>query len=141
MAKIEGRWIALLAVTGVVIYLNWLMLVPFLGVIAWASVLVILFWPAHRRIVTRLKNPTLSSLFSCLLVVFVILIPVTLVSIAVVNEASKLGDNVQAMQSNGFDLLDRNSPLTGGLVRFLEPYIDLGQLRASEAVAERLQGL
>jgi predicted PurR-regulated permease PerM len=141
MAKIEGRWIALLAVTGVVIYLNWLMLVPFLGVIAWASVLVIVFWPVHRRIVARTKSPALSALLSCLLVVFVILIPVTLVTLAVVNEASKLGDNVQAIQANGFDLLDPNSPLTGRLVRFLEPYIDLGQLRASNAIAERLRGM
>jgi predicted PurR-regulated permease PerM len=141
MAKIEGRWIALLVITAAAVYLNWLMLVPFLGVIAWSAVLVILFYPLHRRILVRLNSPSWSALVSCLIVIFAFLIPITLLTLAVVNEASRLSDQVQAMQSSGYDLLDPNSPYTGKFVRWLGKYVDLNQLRSEGAITSRLRGV
>src|ERR687896_707929 len=44
------RWIAMLAATGLLIYLCWLMLLPFVDVLMWAVVLVVVFQPVHRRI-------------------------------------------------------------------------------------------
>ncbi|MCA1601019.1 MAG: AI-2E family transporter [Acidobacteria bacterium] len=43
------RWWVLLAVTAIALYLCWLMLQPFVGVLAWAAVLVIVFYPIHQR--------------------------------------------------------------------------------------------
>jgi predicted PurR-regulated permease PerM len=141
MAKIEGRWIALLVVTAVVVYLNWLMIQPFIGVIAWSAVLVIVFYPVHRRVLARVKRPGLSSLISCLLVIFIILIPITLVTLALVNEVSKLSDQVQTLQASGYDLLDPNSPATGKYVRWLGQYFNLEQLRSEGAISEKLRGM
>ena len=39
----QARWIAVLAATAIALYLCWVMLRPFMGVVAWAGVLVIVF--------------------------------------------------------------------------------------------------
>ena len=39
----QARWLAVLVATAIALYLCWLMLRPFLGVLAWAIVLVIVF--------------------------------------------------------------------------------------------------
>ncbi len=80
--RIQPRWIALLAATAAGLYLCWLMLLPFINVLAWAAVLVVVFYPVHRRLVERTKRPATSALISCLLVIFVILLPLTLVTLA-----------------------------------------------------------
>lgn len=137
MGKIQARWIALLVVTAVALYLNWLMLVPFIGVLAWSTVLVIVFYPFHKRLLARTNSPGWSAALSCLLVIVMILLPLTLVTLAVVNEASNLTHKLQA----GGDLLDPNSPVTGPAVRWLGQYVNLDQLRSQEFIVERVRSL
>src|SRR5215218_6870306 len=70
------RWIGLLAASLVALYLCWRMLQPFVEVVLWAIVLVIVFFPVHRRIRARVGSPGWSAVLSCLLVIVVILGPV-----------------------------------------------------------------
>jgi predicted PurR-regulated permease PerM len=142
------RWIGLLAATLVALYLCWKMLQPFVEVILWAVVLVIVFFPVHRRIRARVGSPGWSAVLSCLLVIFVILVPLTLLTVAVVNE---LGNFAQMLQpkadgSGGAagaaaGLLDPNSPYIGPAVRWLGQYVDLNSLGSQEFIAERLRGV
>ena len=46
-----GRSLGLLVIFAIAAYLCWLMLRPFVGVLMWAIVLVVVFYPAHRRLV------------------------------------------------------------------------------------------
>src|SRR3712207_8109863 len=85
------RWIGLLLATFVALYLCWKMLQPFVEVVLWAVVLVIVFFPVHRRIKARVGSPGWSAVLSCLLVIVVILVPLTLLTFAVVNELAKIG--------------------------------------------------
>src|SRR4051812_41623233 len=94
--KIQARWIALLAASAIALYLCWLMLQPFLGVLVWAAVLVILFHPVHKRLVARTNRPATSALLSSLLVIVTILAPITLITVALVNQLSGLVQNIQA---------------------------------------------
>src|SRR5215210_6004192 len=89
------RWVGLLAVTLLALYLCWKMLEPFLEVVLWAVVLVIVFFPVHRRVRARVGSPGWSALLSCLLVIFVILVPLTLLTLAVVNELSDFAQMLQ----------------------------------------------
>ena len=144
----QVRWVALVAVTLLALYLCWLMLYPFVEVVLWAVVLVIVFFPIHRRILARVGSPGWSALLSCLLVIFVILVPLTLLTFAVVNEVS---DFAQMLQPNSdgsggaanaaAGLLDPNNPYVGPLVRWLGQYVDLGKLGSQAAIAERLKGV
>jgi predicted PurR-regulated permease PerM len=142
------RWIGLLAATLVAVYLCWKMLLPFIEVILWAVVLVIVFFPVHRRIRARVGSPGWSAVLSCLLVIVVILVPLTLLTVAVVNE---LGNFAQMLQpkadgSGGAagaaaGLLDPNSPYIGPALRWLGQYVDLNSVNSQGFIAERLKGV
>ena len=132
------RWWLLLFVTAISLYLCWRMLVPFLGVIAWATVLVILFYPVHKRLVKRLNRPSLAALISCLLVVLIILVPIGLITIAVFNE---LANALQSIQAGVNYLLDPNSRVSGPVLNFVGRFVDISQLRSEEFLLERLKGV
>jgi len=131
------RWWALLLVTAILLYLCWRMVQPFLTVILWATVLVILFYPVHKRLLLRIKSPSLAALLSCLLVILIILVPVALITLAVINE---LGGAVEAVQAGVNYVLDPNSPTTGPLLNFLNRFVDISHLRSEEFLVERLRG-
>lgn len=127
----------MLFVTAIALYLCWLMVRPFAGVLAWATVLVIVFYPMHQRLVSKTGRPALSALLSCVLVILTILVPVVLVTIAVLREFSGAA---QSLQSNLALFLDPNSPLTGRPLRWLSQFVDIEQLRSQEQLLEWLRG-
>lgn len=135
-SRIQPRWLALLAATAACLYLCWLMIVPFINVLAWATVLVVVFYPVHRRLVERTKRPATSALISCLLVIFTILLPLSLITLALVREFSGA---VQGFQNNINAFLDPNSPIAGRLFGWLGNYVDIEQLRNPQSIQEHLQ--
>lgn len=114
------------------------MVQPFIGVIAWATVLVIIFYPAHKRLAQRIKSPSLAALVSCVLVILIILVPIALLTLAVFKE---LANAVQSMQAAFNYILDPNSRVTGPILNFLGRYMDVSQLYSEEFLVERLQGV
>src|SRR5687767_12043653 len=136
--KRQVRWWVLLFVTVISLYLCWLMVRPFVGVLAWATVLVIVFYPIHRRLVRRTGRPALSALLSCILVILTILVPVVLLTVAVLNELSGATQNLQASIAY---LLDPNSPVTGRVLRWAANYVDIERIRSGQYLAEQLQGV
>jgi predicted PurR-regulated permease PerM len=135
---IQARWIALLVATAIALYLCWLMLQPFVNVLAWAIVLVVIFYPVHRRLLARTGRPATSALLSSLLVIFVILAPLALISFMLFNQLSGVAENLQANISS---LLDPNSPVTGPLLRWIGQYVNIEQFRSQEFILERLRGM
>ena len=142
------RWFGLLAATVVALYLCWTMLRPFVEVVLWAVVLVIVFFPVHRRIHARVGSPGWSAVLSCLLVIVVILVPLTLLTFAVVNEMANFAQMLQPKPDGtggaagaAAGLLDPNSPYLGPVVRWLGQYVDLNKFGSQEFIAERLKGV
>lgn len=138
MKRFDTKWLVLMVITAGAIYLCWSLIFPFIDVLAWATVLVIVFYPVHKRIAERIKSPSWSAIISCLLVILTILLPLSLVTLAVVNEASKFA---QQVQQNGGNLLDPNSPLIARALGWLGQYVDVEQLRSGNFLAERLQNM
>ncbi|HZH89769.1 MAG TPA: AI-2E family transporter [Pyrinomonadaceae bacterium] len=137
--RIQPRWIALLAATAACLYLCWLMILPFINVLAWAAVLVVVFYPVHRRLVARTNRPATSAMISCLLVVFVILIPLSLITLALVREFSGAAQGIQH-QFNA--ILDPNSAIgriAARITGWLGNFVDVEQLRDPQTIQERLQ--
>jgi predicted PurR-regulated permease PerM len=132
------RWWLLLVVTAACLYLCWRLVQPFLGVIAWATVLVIIFYPVHKRLAQRIRRPSLSALLSCALVILIILVPIALITLAVFKE---LANALQSMQSAANYILDPNSPVTGPILNFLSHYVDVTQFYSEEFLVERLRGV
>lgn len=80
------RWVILIAGIALVVYLCARILGPFVGVIAWASVLAISFYPMQERFLRRTRRPAVAALLTTLLVLVTILIPLAIVTGLVVNE-------------------------------------------------------
>ena len=95
----QARWIGLLVATAIALYLCWLMLRPFIGVVEWAVVLVIIFYPIHKRLELRIRRRGLSALISCLLVVILIVLPLTVLTAAVAQELAKVLPNLPSQVS------------------------------------------
>ena len=131
------RWWLLLLVTAICLYLCWRMIQPFVGVIAWATVLVIVFYPVHKRLAKRIGRPSLAALVSCALVILIILVPVALITLAVFSEVAGALTSLQAGVNY---LLDPNSRITGPILNFLSRYVDVTQLRSEEFLVARLKG-
>ncbi len=132
----QVRWIALLAATVFALYLCWSMIQPFIEVLLWAVVLVIVFYPVHKRIVARIGNPGWAALLSCLIVIVTILVPLTLITFAIVRE---LRGFAQSLQGNIQSILDPQSPYMGRILELLGRYVDIEQLRSGEFFAARVQ--
>lgn len=135
---IQARWIALLVAAALALYLCWLMLQPFVNVLAWAIVLVVVFHPVHRRLLARTQRPATSALLSSLLVIFIILVPLAVISMLLFNQLSGAANNLQANVSG---LLDPNSPVTGPALRWIGQYVNVEQLLSQESILERLKGM
>jgi predicted PurR-regulated permease PerM len=132
------RWWALVVALIITLYLCWLMLKPFVGVISWAAVLVIVFYPVHKRILIWIRNPVLGAFISCALVIVVILCPVALITLAVINELSGAMQNLQAAVNY---VLDPNSHLAGPVLGWLNRFTGVSAAQSDEYLLEQLRGL
>jgi len=121
----QARWIAVLAVTAIALYLCWLMLRPFMGVLAWAGVLVVVFYPVHKGIAQRTGRRSLSALISCLLVVLVVVLPLTLVTMAVIHEFSKVAPN---LPTNLSGLLDQQPAILARVTTWAQDHFGIDVL-------------
>lgn len=98
------QWVILIGSAAAVAYLCLLVLLPFINVLAWSSVLAIAFYPMHARMAARFRSPSLSAFLTSLLVVLVILLPLLLLSGLAVNQFFALRSYLQETFKDGFDI-------------------------------------
>jgi predicted PurR-regulated permease PerM len=63
---------------------------PVAGAVLWALFLAIVFWPMHAHCKRLVHRPSLAALLTLLSIVVIVILPLTLVSVSVVQEASVL---------------------------------------------------
>jgi predicted PurR-regulated permease PerM len=132
------RWLALLALTVAALYVCWLMLLPFVNVLAWASVLVILFYPIHQRLVALTRRPGWSALLSTVIVIAVIVAPLSLLTLVVAKEIGEVAANVQGFLRS---LLDPSSPAPRWIMGWLGRYVDASHLNLQEYLLAQLENI
>lgn len=132
------RWAVLLAGVSLAFYLCWLMLQPFVQVLLWALVLTTSFRPLHDRVRARIKNPDLSALASCFIVLLVIGVPTVLIGFAIIRELTPALETLQGVVLN---LLDPDSPVSGTVLAWLaERGVDVETIK-QQAVEQAEAGL
>ncbi len=124
-----------MAATAIALYLCWLMLRPFISVLAWAIVLVIVFYPVHERLAIRLNRRGLSALLSCLLVVLIVVIPITLVTLALVDQLDKVTPYIQTQI---LALMDPHASPIGRLAGWIEARFGVATVRSEAFIEETL---
>lgn len=88
----------LLLLTAVTIAFFWIML-PYYGALFWAVILAILFRPVESWLEQKLvRNRNLSAALTVLAVVFVAILPVTIVLIALVDQGARFAEGLQSAE-------------------------------------------
>ncbi len=74
-------------------------LLPFYGAVFWAIVLAILFAPFYRKLLVKMhKRPNLAATATLVICLVVVILPLTLIAISLVREASAVYLNIRSGQ-------------------------------------------
>ena len=132
----QARWLILVALMAGALYLCWLMLAPFVGVLLWAAVFSYSFAGVHRRILERVHRPNLAAALSTLLVVLVIGLPMVLVAWAIIRE---IVPAIGMLQEAFLGILDPDAEVVGPAIQWLGERVDLPSARLQ--ISEQLSGM
>ncbi len=122
------RWLAVLVITAIALFLCWKMLEPFLSVLLWATVLVIIFYPLYDRLAARTKRRSISAILAIVLIMVAVIMPIVLISFAVANELSQLVNTLQAGGERLMANAAQNEKIHRVLVN-LQQYINIENLK------------
>lgn len=87
-----SQFIFLTFLTGILFYICWQMLAPFISILLWSSILVIIFYPLYRKLRLKIKNHTISALITIFISLLIFIIPLIVVSAAAINEIAGISD-------------------------------------------------
>jgi len=132
------RWVPLAIVVALALYLCFRILQPFLNVLLWAFVLNVVFAPVHQRVERRVQGASAAAAISTLLVLVTILVPLSLITLAVIHEAQSVAAKIS--DTNG-DWLKINAALIEPILKPLSRFIDVETLRSPDFIREKLQTL
>jgi predicted PurR-regulated permease PerM len=128
MFRLNARWLALLAITLIALYLCWLIVAPFLDVILWAVVLAIIAYPYHLKLRHRGMGRNMAALVSTLGVCVVVLLPVAIVLTSLATQIPTK-DELQDNLSHAKQLIAPG----GRMHRWIDPYYDLDRFDDPQA--------
>ncbi|MDB5320549.1 MAG: family transporter [Phycisphaerales bacterium] len=129
-----ARWLALVAATAIVLYLCWLMIQPFVDVLLWASVLAIVARPVQARLRRAGHSASVSAMITTALVVMTVLIPLTLITAAVVQQGAGAADSLHEGVKR---LLNPES----AAFKWVSQYVDLTPLLDPKVLGSRLSSV
>lgn len=90
----------LLLLVVVTLAFGWLLL-PYYGAIFWGTILAISFAPLHRRLLAKMPGrPNLTALITLLLCLFIVILPLTLITGSLIKEGANLYARVESGQLN-----------------------------------------
>lgn len=136
----QARWIAVMAITGLCVYLCWLMMEPFLFAIMWAIVLKIVFNPVHNWLLARIRRPALTAIVSVLVVTAVGVLPLALIGTALAFQLTSLGGTAQDLVKSLLQDPGKNVIVQKGL-EIVRRYVDLDKMLAAENIQSVLSSI
>ena len=132
----QARWIGVLAATGIAVYLCWLMLRPFMTVLEWAAVLVIVFYPVHKRLAKKIRRRGLSAFVSSVLVILIVVAPLTFLTVALANE---LANTARDLPVHVARLLNPETPVTGNVSKWIHDHLAMNTLTSQAFIVEQIK--
>ncbi|MFZ1321933.1 MAG: AI-2E family transporter [Ignavibacteria bacterium] len=86
--KQMSEFVLMMFITGLLLYICWLMLAPFISVLLWSAILVIIFYPVYKKLFIKTNNHSLSAVITIFVSLFTFIIPVLALLASAVNEIS-----------------------------------------------------
>ena len=121
LSRERASALALVVLTGVVIFLCYRLTIPFLPALAWALALAVMTHPLHHRLKSWIPYPNLAALLAVIMVALLIVAPVVFVTRQLVNEVGKYSLLLQRELNTG----EWREKLSGNpRLRFAVPWIE-----------------
>ncbi len=116
----------LITATAVLLYVCYLLALPFLPALAWALALAVVALPIHRRIERLVKNTNLAAGLSVFLVAVVVVAPIAFAVRQITSEAVRSTQTVlQEIESGNWRVRLEHYPQAASVVRRLEEEANL----------------
>nr|MBN2276522.1 AI-2E family transporter [candidate division Zixibacteria bacterium] len=117
-------------IVGVFFYLFYRLMIPFFTPIAWAGILVIVFYPLYAWLHKKVKRAWLASLISCILVFIIIIGPAIYLMASIVNEAATAVQKINTAYKSGAlkELMSVNLPFVDLIKNKLVGYPQLAEI-------------
>jgi predicted PurR-regulated permease PerM len=127
-----AQFILLMFITGLMLYLCWQMVLPFISIILWSVILVIIFHPFYRKIYAKTKNHPLSAIITIAISLLTFIIPIMLVSAAAINElAGFAGTTIVQIEQV---IADPQHSQLGYIYTYLNGFVNLEELIKAEDI-------
>ena len=135
-----NRWVALLVVTGLTLYLSWKVLEPFVDVLILGIALVIIFQPIHQRFLRLTKNrDVLSAALSTLFTLLIIAVPFAFTTWVLAKELPGAVDTVR----DGIETVRTKWTAAGeheGWMKSLKDTLQIDEFLTPEKVKQAMSG-
>ncbi len=114
----------LITVAMLLAYLCYQIIWPFLGAIAWAIILAIIFKPVHQRVGYLLKRDGVSAFVSTTITLLVAVVPIVLLGLAIAREAAQAYRQITVSldDDNGLAAVLAQTPFVGSLWQWLQTF-------------------
>ena len=120
------RTLVLFGVTAIGLYVFYRLGLPFLGPLAWALALAVLFNPMHREFERRIKKPNLAATVTVVIIGLILVVVVAFVVERLVTEAAKGAGAIKLkVESGEWTNVIESYPFLAPLGRWLESNTDL----------------
>lgn len=117
---------------GMVGYLLWLMFTPFITALALSAVIVTICYPIYERVLatTPWRNESLAALFSTIIVLIIVVLPILWLSSILIGEAASiyriLGNGEHSLANTLDDFEEMVSTIVPGLQLDMDSYLRQG---------------
>ena len=101
LSRARASALALIVATGLLIYLCYRLIEPFLPALAWALALAVVAQPLHRRLKDIVPFPNLAAGLSTAAVAAIVLIPALFVTHQLVQQGNRYAQTIEAQLSSG----------------------------------------
>src|SRR3989338_3717276 len=116
--------ILLLAIIVMTLFISFALFLPFIHPILWGCLLAIFANPIYKRILKISNSPSLSALISCLIVIFLVIIPMVFVISRAIDDGISFSQKLH-VQLEKNHLFDNNKSASGQITDLLKNYVIL----------------
>lgn len=135
--KVEPKHWTLIGALALACYACYILIAPYLGSIVLAFIVSLLFFPLHNRIENKLPNfPNLAATLSCILLVFIIIIPLTVVSVAILHQGISFFGNAYEWLTDGGAKEIINIPLVQTSIEYIDKWLPSESISPQDLVTK-----
>ena len=131
--------IFLISLSAVTIWFGFLIARPFLKPVLSAIVLAVVCYPAHSWLHRNTRHRNIAALISTLLVLLLIILPATLLGIAIQRELTEIYQSLNAQSANEGGWMEHLLRRGDAVARWLGRYLNLTDLDLRAALRDKLE--